>query len=126
MVKMVGGKNCTCGDVLNVGVVHHFDGTPCYVVTPEDFNNILNGMMASVEEWYHEDKDEINDVRPCDRTFKDSAGNEWNPELINKYASKPEAIATYICENAQYLSKADIVSICEAIRDNWKRYWASC
>ena len=126
MVRSVGGKNCTCGDILNGGVVHHFDGTPCYVITQDDLNHIMDGMMSSVNEWYHEEEEEVETVRPCESTFKDSAGNEWNPTLINQYASKPEAIAAYICENEKYLTKADIVRICAAVRDNWQRFWASC
>jgi hypothetical protein len=123
---MVGGKNCTCGDVLNVGVVHHFDGTPCYVIRQEDLNYIIDGVTAAYEEMMGVGESEKETARPCDRTFTDSAGNEWTPDLINKYASKAEALATYICENEKYLKKDDIVQICDAVRDNWKRYWASC
>lgn len=126
MVKFVGGKKCTCGNILDSGVAHHFDGTPCYVMTAEDFEHIMDGMMSSVEEWYHEDREPPTNSRPCDSTFTDAVGNTWTPDLINKFASKPEAMAAYFCENKDQLTKDDIIKICEAIRDNWSRFWASC
>lgn len=121
---MVGGRKCTCGDILAVGVVHHSDGKPCYVITNEDLYHIIDGVTNALVEEMHEDN--FENVRPCDRTFVDSAGNQWTPELINKFASKAEALATYICENEKQLTKSDIVRICDGVRDNWKRYWASC
>lgn len=124
MVTVVGGKKCTCGNILRDGVVHYTDGKPCYVIDVADLNEIVSGIAAGFED-YEEDEKAIT-VRPCEKTFTDSAGNEWTPELINKYASKAEALATYICENEKYLTKADIVKICDGVRDNWKRYWASC
>lgn len=124
MVTVVGGKKCTCGDILRDGVVHYTDGRPCYVIDVADLNEIVSGIAAGFDE-YEEDEKQSTE-RACETSFIDSAGNEWTPELINKYASKAEALATYICENEKYLSKADIVKLCAAVKDNWKRYWASC
>jgi hypothetical protein len=58
MVKVIGGGKCSCGNVLDAGTVHHYDGTPCHVITQEDLNHILDGITSSFCEMFYGDEEE--------------------------------------------------------------------
>ena len=51
MAKLVGGKKCSCGDGLDISVVHHYDATPCYVIGQEDLNNIIDGVASALQDY---------------------------------------------------------------------------
>ena len=61
-------------------------------------------------------------VRPCERPVVCRHAT-YSPERVNKFASSAAAFAAEI-EKCNTLS--DAKALAEAVRDNWKRFWASC
>lgn len=62
-MRIIGGAKCTCGDIFSTGVVHKFD-SPCYHISYDDLNNIMNGVTNYVD---NNDEFEINDQKKDDK-----------------------------------------------------------
>lgn len=61
-------------------------------------------------------------IRPCERPVV-CCHATYSPERVNKLASSAADFAAEI-EKCNTLS--DAKALAEAVRDNWKRFWASC